>query len=139
MSQKFSHLKLKILKEEFEYTLFDTNFDMHVIADIATKCVSPIAIFKSENELSVIAKVGTFSEVQTVKSENGWLCIKIVGSMPFGSVQGLISNISNILIQNEIGICVVSTYMTDWFLIREKYKVKAISALTESGWLFDSE
>ena len=68
------------------------------------------------------------------KEQNGWIGFKIIGEMPFGTVQGLISTISSCLMREEIGVCVVSTFQTDLFLVKKDRADKAIELLKNDGW-----
>ena len=46
----------------------------------------------------------------------------------------LLSNLSTILAENEIGIFAVSTYNTDYILVKSENYEKAMSVLEEQGY-----
>jgi hypothetical protein len=130
---KYAHLKLKVLKENFKYVLFETLND-------ATSALNkeapnyPYALFVSAEEVSAI--LPSTIAVRTQKEEPDWICMRIIGEMPFGTVQGLIAEISSALMAQGLGLCVVSTFKTDWFFVKAKNLDKAKDALVTIGWEF---
>jgi hypothetical protein len=139
MDAKYAHLKIKILKEDYQYSLLKSNEDLLQVNSFFKSIKEPVAIFLSDEELSLMAPTHLSQNLNTEKAEPGWLCFRIVGPMPFGTVQGLISNISNVLFREQIGVCIVSTFKSDWFFIRSKYQEKAVVLLTNEGWRVEKE
>ena len=133
LSEKYSHLKLQRLDNEFKYVLFE-NSDQFVnaITALSFKDVDFFSFsFKGEKSLICSTNESNFS---FLKELDGWLGLKIVGEMPFGTVQGLISTISATLAKEEIGVCVVSTFKTDLFLVKKEKADRAIDLLAKDGW-----
>ncbi|MCL2695879.1 MAG: ACT domain-containing protein [Clostridiales bacterium] len=60
--------------------------------------------------------------------EKGWRAFQIVGQLDFGLV-GVIARVSALLAAQDIPIFVVSTYNTDYILIKENNVPKAVDAL----------
>lgn len=129
---KYSHLKLKVLESQFKYVLLENKEKFGNI--LKQSAEEPIALFSGNGEVSAI--VPEELTIDCKDSESGWSCIHIVGDMPFGTVQGLVATIGNSLRKNEMGICVVSTYLTDWFFVRSDKLEKIIQTLTQDGWEF---
>lgn len=130
---KYDHLKLQVLDGRYKYLLFDRSADIKDFFEISPHAL--IALFRSADELSAIVPV----EIElpgATKVEPDWICMKIVGEMPFGTVQGLIAEISGALAENKMGICVVSTFLTDWFFVKSKNIELTVSALKKIGWKF---
>ena len=69
----------------------------------------------------------------TTDRDDGWRAFRIVGTLDF-SLIGILSRISKILASNEIGIFAISTYNTDYILIKEDNYEKALSVLKNSGY-----
>jgi len=134
MSAKYAHLKLKLLKQDYQYSLFDNNVDKVSIFTKVQSSKLPVAVFISEGEFSLMAPTEWALNVNVEKVEAGWSCFHIVGDMPFGTVQGLIANISAALFKDKIGVCIVSTFKSDWFFIRKVYLEQSINILTKGGW-----
>ena len=129
---KYEHLKLKIVGSEFKYVLLKSKNDLALLATNASDL--PMALFSGHDETSAI--IPSCVECISSKTEDGWSCFRIIGEMPFGTVQGLISEISGVLAQNDVGVCVISTFLTYWFFVKTKNKDAAISKLKNAGWKF---
>lgn len=134
--EHYDHLKLRTLKEDYKYVLFENkDFASSALRELISLDMD-FFFFSFQGEVSLICRTDIALDA---KSEmKGWTGIRIVGEMPFGSVQGLISNISNSLMEESVGVCIVSTYLTDVFFIREKYLTKATSVLSDKGWKFEN-
>ena len=131
-SSQYQHLKLKVFKSEFKCVLLEAPTDLMAILEAAENM--PLAIFRGDSEFSAILPVHVPCEAS--KTEPDWICLRIIGEMPFGSVQGLIAEISGILAKKSMGICVISTFLTDWFFIKSRNKELAVEALKDAGWEF---
>ncbi len=89
-------------------------------------------IGKTDEELSLVCKTGDTPE-QTVEREDGWRGFRIQGVLDF-SLIGILSKLSQILADNGIGIFAVSTYNTDYILVKEENFKKALDALENAGY-----
>ena len=69
----------------------------------------------------------------TTERDDGWRCFRIQGVLDF-SLIGILSKISGILAENKIGIFAVSTYNTDYVLVKSENFEKAMTALAEKGY-----
>ena len=69
----------------------------------------------------------------TIEREDGWKAFRIEGVLDFALV-GILSRISDILTRNEISIFAVSTYNTDYILIKKENFDKAIDVLAKEGY-----
>lgn len=72
---------------------------------------------------------------RTVEREDGWKAFKIEGILDF-SLIGILAKIANILSENKISIFAVSTYNTDYVLIKEEFYDRATVVLIEHGYEF---
>lgn len=66
---------------------------------------------------------------------NNYKCIKIMGTLDF-SLIGILSKISTILAEHNIGIFVISTYNTDYILVKEDKIDLAKKYLKEHDYTF---
>lgn len=89
-------------------------------------------ISKTDEELSLVCETSCVP-TETISREDGWKAFRIEGILDF-SLIGILSKISTILANNQIGIFVVSTYNTDYVLIKENKFNQAIQHLKESGY-----
>ena len=66
-------------------------------------------------------------------TSDGWRTFRIEGVLDF-SLIGILSEISKVLAENKIGIFVVSTYNTDYILVKKENLQKAQQALKATGY-----
>ena len=69
----------------------------------------------------------------TVEREDGWKGFRIRDVLDF-SLIGILSRLSGILAENGIGIFAVSTYNTDYILVKSGQFDKAMQALAAAGY-----
>jgi len=69
------------------------------------------------------------------RREAGWACIKVLGPLDFG-LTGILADISRVLAEEEISIFAVSTFDTDYILIKQDSVSKAVTALEKAGYQF---
>jgi len=65
-------------------------------------------------------------------AERGWRCLKVVGPLDF-DLTGILASLVVPLAEAEVSIFAVSTYNTDYILLREKDLEKARRVLTRNG------
>lgn len=65
--------------------------------------------------------------------EDGWRGIRIQGVLDF-SLVGILSKLSGILAENQIGIFAVSTFNTDYILVKAEDFERAIRVLATAGF-----
>lgn len=65
--------------------------------------------------------------------DDGWKAFRIQGILDF-SLIGILSKISGILAENEIGIFAVSTFNTDYILTKKENYEKALQVLSHAGY-----
>lgn len=89
-------------------------------------------IGKTDEELSLVCRTEDTPQ-NTVEREDGWKGFRIQGVLDF-SLIGILSKISGILAENGIGIFAVSTYNTDYILVKQENFGKAMQVLAASGY-----
>lgn len=93
------------------------------------------SISGSEHELSIVAPDVVWMESET--ADPGWACMKIVS--PLGRNEtGILSGIASALARANISIFSVSTFETNYILVKQENLKKAISTLSARGHKFDS-
>jgi len=91
------------------------------------------SISKTENELSLVCS--EVIEVQSLQSSKGWKCIKIKGLLDL-NLTGILAGISDTLAQASISIFAISTFDTDYILVRSKDLSSARTKLKKAGYRF---
>ena len=89
-------------------------------------------IGKTDEEISLVCNTADVPP-DTIEREDGWKCFKIQGVLDF-SLIGILSGISALLAEHKIGIFTVSTYNTDYILVKEKNFEKALKVLSQNGY-----
>lgn len=86
----------------------------------------------TDEELSLVCPVKLVPG-NTTERDDGWRGFRIKGELDF-SLIGILARISKILAVQEIGIFAISTFNTDYILVKEDKFDKAIYALKNSGY-----
>jgi len=88
------------------------------------------SITQTLDELSIVCPAEAVPvEIQV---DSGWRCFKLHGPFPF-SLVGILNSITIPLAQANVGIFAISTYDTDYVLVKEHDLQRAIHVLTEAG------
>ena len=89
------------------------------------------SITKAEDELSIVCLQDKIKD--DVLCERNWKVLKIEGPLDF-SLIGILSKISTLMANNNISIFAISTYDTDYILIKEESIDKAIELLINNNY-----
>ena len=89
-------------------------------------------IGRTDEELSLVCRTED-TPSGTTDRDDGWRGMRIEGVLDF-SLIGILSKISTILADNKIGIFAVSTYNTDYILVKKENFERAIAALKDAGY-----
>ncbi|NDV94970.1 ACT domain-containing protein [Dysgonomonas sp. 521] len=84
-------------------------------------------VSKTDQEISLVCEESS-TPADCIVSEKGWKAFRLEGLLDF-SLVGILSKISKILADNEISIFAISTFNTDYILIKIEDFDKAIDAL----------
>ena len=86
---------------------------------------------KTDEELSLVCET-RFVHAHASAREDGWLALRIVGVLDF-SLTGRLASLSAVFAKAGIGIFAVSTYNTDYILVKEGDFEAAQRALELAG------
>lgn len=89
-------------------------------------------IGKTDEEKSLVCVTREVPE-NVIEREDGWKAFRIRGVLDF-SLIGILAGISELMAQNKIGIFAVSTYNTDYILIKKENYQKALQVLENAGY-----
>ena len=92
-----------------------------------------VSMTRTANELSVVSSSDGVPGGVIV--EGGWRCLQVEGPLPFDET-GVLAEISKSLAEAEIPIFVVSTYETDYLLVKASDLERACSKLENEGHVF---
>ena len=92
------------------------------------------SITRSDSELSIVCPQ---DDVPTdASAERGWCALEVAGPLDF-SLTGVVSSLVAPLADEEIPIFLISTFETDYLLVREPDLHRAVEALTSAGHSVD--
>ena len=89
-----------------------------------------VSITRTADELSIVCLESNVPD--GIKCENDWRCIKIEGPLDF-ALTGILVSVAAPLAHVGISIFAISTYETDYLMVRRESLDRAIAALERSG------
>ncbi len=89
-------------------------------------------IGKTDEELSLVCRTED-APTRTLQREDGWKGFRIQGILDF-SLIGILSALSGILARHGIGIFAVSTFNTDYILVKSEQFEYALEVLSAEGY-----
>ncbi len=101
------------------------------ISDINTDS-ELLFIGKTDEEISLVCPTADAPH-GTLAREDGWKAFRISGTLDF-SLIGILSKLTDILAKRSISVFAVSTYNTDYILVKQQRFDEAAQALSESGY-----
>lgn len=91
-------------------------------------------IGKTDEEISLVCS-SEYVPVECIECDGGWRAFRIQGVLDFTLI-GIISKISTILAENKVGIFVVSTYNTDYILVKKENWDLTLDVLAKENYKF---
>ena len=85
---------------------------------------------RTPEELSVVCPESAVP--QNARAERGWKALKVEGLLDFATT-GILANLTKPLADADISVFALSTYDTDYLLIRNTDAAAAVSALRANG------
>ena len=87
---------------------------------------------RTDEELSLVCPAESVP-ADAVRREDGWRAFRIAGELDF-SLVGIPAKIASILAEERISIFALSTYKTDYVLVKAERFADALDALRTSGY-----
>ena len=122
-------MQLKILNNKLKVVKLKSN---EIVPEIVYK-QEFYSITKTNEELSIVLDESL--EIQSDIVEDNWRAIKIVGTLDFALI-GILSKISTILAQAKISIFAISTYNTDYILVKSDKLENTVEILEKNEYEF---
>lgn len=89
-----------------------------------------VSTTRTPEELSIVCPDSGIPS--DIKADRGWVCLKLHGPFPF-SLTGILSSFIAPLSANAIPIFAISTYDTDYVLIKQGFGDSALDVLAKAG------
>ena len=117
--------------------IIDTEFAICKVKDFSQINLEDEFLFigKTDDEHSIVCEMQSIPNNCTDIDE-GWIAFKIEGQIDF-SLIGIISKLSTILAETKVGICALSTYDTDYILVKKENLEDAKNALREHEYIVE--
>lgn len=117
-------------------TLLEPSFSVIQVKNIDPSMLKIVPLFfaQTSEELSLVLPT-TNVPSETINREDGWKAIKIIGVLDFSMI-GIIARISSLLVEESISIFALSTFNTDYILIKEHQVEQARTVLTDNDYFF---
>jgi len=117
-----------------EIKKIEANFSICKVTDYSEVKASDPFVFtaQTDEERSLVCLTESVP-TNTTERDDGWKAMRIQGQLDF-SLIGILSKISAILAENKIGIFVVSTYNTDYILVKAMQYDEALKQLERKGY-----
>ena len=87
---------------------------------------------RTDREISVVCRTSA-APAHMVAREDGWRGFRVEGTLDF-SLVGVLAGLSSVLADSGVGIFAVSTYDTDYILVKAGDLDRAAAALERAGY-----
>lgn len=121
-----SLISLTLLEETF--TIHRLDPDSVLLPDVYHN--SFLSVTRTQDELSLV--LPEYVEITSDKVETGWACFKVAGPLDFGQV-GILSALTGVLAKAGVPVFALSTFDTDYILVKREQVEAAVEALTSAG------
>jgi hypothetical protein len=119
-------LNIEVLNHD--YSIHKLSFNSEIPIEILNSDFYTVS--KTSDELSVVCE--SRIEIKSLEEEPGWRCIKVLGPLDF-NLTGILAKISNTLEKEEISLFAISTYDTDYVLVKKDKLGDSLNALRMAG------
>jgi hypothetical protein len=89
-----------------------------------------VSVTRTADELSVVCRQEAVPD--EVQCERGWRCLSVAGTLPFSAV-GVLASLTSPVASAGIGLFAVSTFDTDYLLVKQEEWAAAVDALRRAG------
>ena len=118
-------MEIKVLEQDFTVCQVENYTQVNWEAEF---CVTG----KTDEEHSLVCATGDVP-ANVIRRDDGWKAFRIQGVLDF-SLVGILSKIAALLAENGIPIFAISTYNTDYVLMKAEHYEKALDALKQAGY-----
>jgi hypothetical protein len=92
-----------------------------------------VSATRTGDELSVVCREEAVPE--GVRCESGWQCLRVAGTLGL-SLVGVLASLLDPLAEAGISVFVVSTFDTDYLLVKQADFPRAVDVLLRAGYTF---
>ena len=118
-------MQLEVIEYEFSVCKLKSTAQIQMKSEI-------FFIGKTDEEISLVCLTKQIPS-DVIVHEDGWRALRVKGVLDF-SLTGILAKISGILANAKIGIFAVSTYNTDYILMKKENFENALNVLSDAGY-----
>ena len=127
--------------DSFPLTILHDTFRIHRLEaetpiPVAVLASPFFAVLRTKEELTLVASESI--AVKSQRMEADWACFKVDGNLDF-SLVGILARLTGVLAKAHIPVFVLSTFSTDFLLVKRDKVDAAKSALSTSGYQITEE
>ncbi|GIU18961.1 MULTISPECIES: ACT domain-containing protein [unclassified Shewanella] len=116
-----------------------THPELYTIHSFSSESIIPAEVFqqemyfigKTKDEISVV--VSSTLVLDSIEQEEDWRCLEVLGPLGF-SMTGILANVSGTLADKKISIFAISTFDTDYILVKKDTLIEATKALKKKNY-----
>jgi len=120
--------RLFVLPEKYGVVKLDPGTEINTKGGNSTEL---LAVIHTPEETTVVCQENIISPGKEV--ERGWRALKVGGTMGFELI-GVLDSIITPLAENGVSVYTLSTYSTDFILVKANLLAKAIKVLKKAGF-----
>lgn len=93
------------------------------------------SVTRSDSELSIVCSEEDLPD--GLRAERGWCALELIGPLDF-TLTGVVASLVSPLADSDVPIFVISTFETDYLLVREPDYSRAVGSLRAAGHSVDA-
>ena len=117
-------MRLEVVEGEFSVSKVSGMHEVNLAAPW-------LFIGRTDAETSVVC-LSSHAPVHCLAREDGWRAFRVAGQMDFG-LTGVLAGLATVLAQASVSIFALSTFDTDYILVKKENLSKALEALASAG------
>lgn len=119
---------------EMTFKALDEDFSVCQVRDLRSVDFAQNFLFvgKTDQEFSLVCRTAA-APGDALAREDGWKAFRIEGNLDF-SLVGVLARIATILAGEGISIFALSTYATDYILVKNENFARTLAALERNGY-----
>ncbi len=117
-------MRLEVVEGEFSVSKVSGMHEVNLAAPW-------LFIGRTDAETSVVC-LSAHAPVRCLAREDGWRAFRVAGQMDFG-LTGVLASLATVLAQASVSIFALSTFDTDYILVKKENLSKALEALASAG------
>ena len=118
-------LTLSVLPGEYSILKLDSLPDARTIDGF-------FALARTDDEISLVCSTAAAAALRPRQRDDGYGALRVAGQLDFALI-GILARLTGALARAEIPVCAISTFDTDYLLIKQARMHEALAALTDAG------